>query len=98
MLIPFIAEHSLFTKKVLSSRGICSLNASAEEHEVALIKGCDAFYSLLVEPFPALDKDLKDAIDSELKPALLSSHTVLSSLSPITKRRGQSGKASGLSA
>ncbi|MBI9096684.1 MAG: hypothetical protein JEY71_17625 [Sphaerochaeta sp.] len=43
----FIAEHSLFTKKVLPSRGICLLKASAEEHEVALIKGSDAFYSFV---------------------------------------------------
>ena len=43
----FIADFSLFAKKFLSSRGICSLKASAEDQEVALIKGSDAFYSLV---------------------------------------------------
>jgi len=58
VLIPFIADHSLFTKKVLSSRGICSLNASAEEHEVALIKGSDAFYNLVKPDASMRERDL----------------------------------------
>ncbi len=47
----FIAELSLFTKKYLPTRGICSLQTMPLPEEVTkgtfLIKGSDAFYSLV---------------------------------------------------
>ncbi len=47
----FIADFSLFTKKFLSTRGICSLSERPKAAEVKtgfyLIKGSDAFYSLV---------------------------------------------------
>ena len=47
----FIADVSLFTHKQLPSKGICTLKASDEDHDVTsgkyLIKGSDAFYSLV---------------------------------------------------
>ena len=47
----FITDFSLFTKELLTKRGICTLKASTEDFEVAhgtyLIKGSDAFYSLV---------------------------------------------------
>ncbi len=47
----FIEDFSIFTKKLLCSRGICSLKARPKAAEVTtglyLIKGSDAFYSLV---------------------------------------------------
>lgn len=50
----FISDFSLFTKKMLCSRGICSLKARPKAAEVATglyaIKGSDVFYSLVERP------------------------------------------------
>ncbi len=47
----FISDFSLFTKRRLTKRGICSLKARPKQDEVTtglyLIKGSDAFYSLV---------------------------------------------------
>jgi hypothetical protein len=47
----FISDFSLFTKKRLTTRGICSLAARPKADEVTtglyVIKGSDAFYSLV---------------------------------------------------
>jgi len=47
----FIEAFSQFTRKILSTRGICSLKARPKQDEVTtglyLIKGSDAFYSLV---------------------------------------------------